>query len=218
MNAQSKDTQSKLGRFQEAWNQREELELGEWVSEVSQAFFNTSIELAPAAEFVGAQPAELHAALTLATLSDENLILVSNVNPPITTWHFLADAPEDAVSDVLEAISTRPEGIAAGLAASEAVSRLLGPSKSDLIASLGSTAFSHLANKATQHNALNETHRKALRGWGSQLRRGKSLTPKQVAYAYGLLEQLADQGVISANSPDGDSEIMEAALQALGRL
>jgi hypothetical protein len=218
MNGQSRKNESKLGRLEEAWNQREEMELGEWVSEVSSAFFNTSLELGPAAEFLGAQPAELHAALTLATLSDENLILVSSVNPPITAWHFLADAPEDGVSEVLEAISSRPKGMAAGLAASEAVSRLLGPSKSDLVASLGSNGFSHIADKATQHNALNDKHRKALRGWGRQLRMGKSLTPKQVAYAYGLIEALADQGIISVNSPDGDLEIMEAALKALGRL
>lgn len=217
MKADQGEATSKLGRFQEVWGQRDEIALGEWASEVSVAFFNTSLELAPAAEFLGAQPAELHAALTLATLSDENLDLVSELNPPITSWYFLAECPEEGVAEVLEAISSRPEGVAAGAAASEAVSRLVGPSKSDLIAKLSSDVFAHLAMKATQHNALNEKHRKALKGWGSQLRRGKALTPAQVSYAYGLLEQLADQGIISANSPDGDTKIMEAALNALGR-
>jgi len=214
---QQPEKSSRLGLLVEVWGQRENRPLGEWVSEVSSAFFENGLDLVPAAELIEAQPAELYAALSLATLSDDNLDLVSKYNPPITTWFFLAECPPDELAEVLEIVDQRPKGVSASQATSEAVRQKLGPSIADSIAELDSRVFTYLAEKALQHGALTEKNRGALKSFGARLRTGKPLTLKQVAYAHGLIEELVIKGVISANSPDGDEEIMLAALKAVGR-
>jgi hypothetical protein len=209
---------SRLGLLGEVWRQRDNSTLGEWVSEVSSAFFENGLDLIPAAELIEAQPAELYAALSLATLSDENLVLVSKYNPPITTWFFLAECPPDDLAEVLETVDKRPNGVSASEATSEAVRQRLGPSIADSIAELDSRAFAYLAEKALQHGALSEKGRRALKSFGAWLRTGKPLTLKQVSYAHSLIQELVNKGVVAANSPDGDEEIMLAALKAVGRL
>ena len=217
MSAEAAQVHSRLGNLQHVWEQKDSIPLGVWASEVSSAYFSVGLELIPAADFLRVQPAELHAALSLATLEEASLELISASNPPITTWYFLAECPAEGLPEVLEALDKRPVGKSAADAAKDAVMEKLGPSISDLIAQLDSSVFRHLAEKAAQHGALNDKGRKALKGFSTWLKNGKALTLKQVSYAHGLLEQLADQGVISPKSPDGDQEMMDAVLKMLGR-
>ena len=45
---------------------------------------------------------------------------------------------------------------------------------------------------------------------------GKLLTPKQLGYMQDMLENLVKRGVIKRNSPDGDQEMCDEILDALG--
>jgi hypothetical protein len=211
----SNSSTSRLGQFTNVWARREEIPVGEWVQLVSTAYFNCNLSVIAAAELVEAQPAELEAALALASLEDNSLEIISKYNPPATTWFFIAECPNDHLVELLEEIKVAHSNDSPAERAQQLMRRISGPTLSDKIASLDSKAFTHLAKKSEQYNALNEKHRKALRDFGSRLKRGQSLTAKQVTYAHGLIRQLAELNVISKNSPDDDSEIMEKLLMVL---
>lgn len=209
-------TNSRLGSLQDAWAARGDHDVGEWVQIFSSSYFNCDIGLVAASEFLSAQPAELQAALVLASMEDEDLELVSKFNPPITTWFFIAECPREHLLDLLEGLEATSTTSKAEKA-QQIVRGFLGPTLTDAISSLDSSVFSHLAKKSEQYGALNDKHRHALKSFGARLRRGQALTPKQVAYAQGLLQQLIELGVVSRKSPDGDNAIMEKVLSALGR-
>lgn len=208
---------SRLGKLSEAWSLRAEQQVGDWVQNVSQAYFNCDLSLVAAAELLGAQPAELQAALVLASMDEDDLEVVSRFNPPITTWFFIAECPRNNLVALMEGINTVSGDQSTAERAQALVRGFMGPSLSESIATLDSTIYTHLAKKAEQYKALNDKHRQALKGFGARIKRGQSLSPKQIAYAEGLLQQLVELGVISRKTPDGDSEMMETVLHALGR-
>lgn len=144
--------------------------LGEWVQEVSRAYFNCSLGLLPAANLVGAQPSELQASLLLASLEDKHLELVSKYGPPATTWFFLAECPADDFEELLISIDTRENDEAAADVAQRVLKEKLGPSISDSIAALDSRVFFHLHSKAVQSKALSEKNRGALKNFGGRLK------------------------------------------------
>lgn len=207
----------RLGQLLEAWTHRLEMPVGDWVQLVSQAYFNCDISLVGAAELVGAQPAELQAALVLASMDESDLEIVSKFNPPVTTWFFIAECPRHHLQDLLEGIKADDKSYSPAERAQTLVRGFAGPTLSESIATLDSSVYLHVAKKAEQHNALSQKSQQALKGFGVRLRQGKALTPKQIAYAESLLQQLVELGIITRKSPDGDTVIMEAVLQALGR-
>ncbi len=214
--AESSET-SGLNGFRLLWKSRHEMALDDWVIEVSEAYFSHGLGLESSASLVDCQPSELQAVILLATLEEEALKLISEYDPPITTWFFLAECPPGHLESVLKAVKEEVSDIATAEVASRKIRELLGPNSLESLSALDSSVYLHLYEKARQYNVLSERSRGALKSFGGRMKSGRTLTIKQLAYAQDLLTQMADLGVIRRNSPDNDEEIMLAVLRALGR-
>ena len=70
--------------------------------------------------------------------------------------------------------------------------------------------------KAQTYDLLKERDIKALKGWQTRTKSGKSLTPAQMAYADGLLRDLISNGAIKRDTKDNDKAICDEILDALG--
>jgi hypothetical protein len=202
-------------KFIEAWGKKER-PFAEWVVGVSDAFEETDMSLETASKLVEVNPAELEAVLHLAMMDWDDLELLSPDVPPKSTWFLLASATSEGVRAAVEALTaadTRP----AFEIVEETLRRVQGPREEDLVAALPADVFKHLASKAKQYDALTPRARKALADFGVRVKGGRPLTPKQLAWAVDLLEQLADARVVVRNSPDGDVPICDQVLDAIGR-
>lgn len=193
----------------------DDLGFGTWVRQVANRYAVCGLNLEAAASLVGATPAELEAVLQLALLDDDELDVFHSV-PPKTTWFQFAGASPAGIRAGLEALENRGDASAFDVVET-AIHQAQGPTEQERVAALSWQVFAHAAKKADQYNQLNDKHRKALKGFGSRKKGGRPLTGAQAAYATGLLTQLADAGVISRNSMDGDQELCDQTLEALGR-
>jgi hypothetical protein len=192
-----------------------ELAFGIWIREVADGYATCGLNLEAAASLVGATPAELEAVLQLSLLEDDELGLFESV-PPKTTWFLFAGASPAGIRAGLDALKSRGTVSAFDVVA-DAIREAQGPTEQERVAALSWQVFAHAAKKAEQYNQLTDRHRRALKGFGSRKRGGRPLTGAQVAYATGLLAELADAGVISRKSMDGDQELCDQVLDALGR-
>lgn len=218
-NKMSEDISNKPDKYSElyrAWNTFHDKSFDQWIIDVSEYYFRSGIGIKIASQMLGVQPAELQAALNLASLDEEELALLATLNPPKTTWFTLAAATPDEIRQALEALKSAHEGDSPFSIVEAAIREIKGPGSMERIASLSSEAFGHAAKKATVYKLLNEKHIKALKSWGTRVRTGRPLTPPQMSYAEGLLRELVEQGAVVRNSKDGDQEICDEILNALG--
>jgi hypothetical protein len=188
----------------------------EWAVGVEEAFARSDMTLEAASTLLGVNPAELEAVLHLAMMDEADLRLVGEDVPPKSTWFLLAGATSDGVRAALAALKD-----SAGRPGFDVVESTLrqvqGPNEEDRVAALPGDVFKHLASKAKQYQALTPRARKALMDFGTRIKGGRPLTPKQLAWAVDLLEQLADARVVVRNSPDDDVAICDQILDAIGR-
>jgi hypothetical protein len=205
----------RVGDLVESWA-ADRVPFDAWVRRVSRAFFASRLRLEGAAKLLGTTPAELQAVLSLATLEDDDLALFTGPPPPRTTWLTFAHSTTDGIEAGLEALRTLPAGESPFHAVEDAVRAVEGPGVLQRVAELSGTTFVHMGEKAKQYNQLGTKGPGALQSMGRQKRTGKPLTPRQVAYAYNLLEELADRGAVRRDSPDDDQADCDAVLDALG--
>jgi len=206
----------KYADLHRAWNAFHDKTFDNWIMDVSEFYFRSGIGIKIASQILGVQPAELQAALNLATLDEEELALLATLNPPKTTWFTLAAASPEEIRQALEALKTAQQGQSPFSLVEAAIREIHGPSSMEKIAGLSAEAFGHAAKKATVYKLLNEKHIKALKSWQTRVRTGRPLTPPQMTYAEGLLRELFEQGAIVRKSKDGDEEICNQILDALG--
>lgn len=206
-----------MSQLEEAWQARSSLTLGEWAVGVSTAFYNSQIGIESAAKHLQVQLAEFESTLGLATMPDDDLELVSKVNPPVTTWLFLTEVPTEELPKALREISSGSASLSPGQRIQEFLHRLVGSSVTDRFSALDSKVFIHLARKAEDFGELRPKDWAALKSFGTQLKTGKTLSFKQVNYAHSLFNKLYENGVITKSSKDGDQEILDTALQAIGK-
>ena len=199
-----------------AWNQFDSMPFNQWVLEVSDHYFRSGLTLKMAANFLNTQPAELQAVINLAALEEENLNLLATLKPPNTTWFSLAAASTEGLKAAIRALADAKIVQSPFLLVDGAIRAVEGPNIFERIAGLRSEIFGHAAKKAQIYSLLNDKGIKALKGWQSRVRSGKTLTPAQMAYADGLLRELVEAGAISRNSKDNDSDICDEILDALG--
>ena len=64
---------------------------------------------------------------------------------------------------------------------------------------------------------MNEKDIKFLNSFAGQKKRGKVLSDKQIAVLMDILERLASQNVIQRDSIDGDKDLCDKVLDAIGR-
>lgn len=199
-----------------SWNQFDSTPFNEWVIDVSDNFFRSGLTLKMAANFLNTQPAELQAVINLAALEDENLAMLAQLKPPNTTWFSLASASTEGLKAAIRALADAKQVHSPFLLVDGAIRAVEGPNTFERIAGLRSEIFGHAAKKAQAYSLLNERGIKALKGWQTRVRSGKTLTPAQMTYADGLLRELVESGAITRNSKDRDQEICDEILDALG--
>jgi hypothetical protein len=216
MTDQIEQKSDKYADLYRAWNSFHDKSFDNWIMDVSEFYFRSGIGIRMASKILGIQPAEIQAALNLATLEEEELELLATLNPPKTTWFTLAAASPEEIRQALEALKTAHVGQSPFSLVEAAIKEIQGPSAMEKIAGLSAEAFGHAAKKATVYKLLNDKHIKALKSWQSRVRTGRPLTPPQMSYAEGLLRELVEQGAIVRNSQDGDKEICDQILDALG--
>ena len=208
-------TEDKFQRLLNSWNNKENLQFDQWLIGLSESFASAGINLKIGAVALNVRPAELQAALNLASLDDESLQLLAGQNPPPTTWFSLASASTGAIKAALEALGTPGAKHSPSSVVEAAIRNISGPSITEKVAGLPSEVFGHAAKKAEAFQLLSEKSRKALAGFQRTKRSAGSLSGAQVAYARDLLQQLVDGGAITRNSKDGDIEICNQILDAL---
>lgn len=199
-----------------AWN-RPRKPFDSYVTGVAEAFQTANLTIPQAAQWLDTHEAELWAVLRLGSLDEESVRLFAGPPPPKTTWLDLAEATPEGIRQALQKLAKLKPGRSPHLAAVEALRVAEGPKVEERVAGLSSKTLLHLHEKAKQYNALNEASRRALRQFGMRKKFGQNLTPRQVAWLSNMLIDLADAGVVKRNSPDGDVEHCDAALDAIGR-
>ncbi|CAB4344328.1 MAG: hypothetical protein F2839_06925 [Actinobacteria bacterium] len=199
-----------------AWSSFDEKPFDKWIIDVSETYFRSGVGLKIASQVLDIQPAELQAALNLATLDEQELELLATLNPPKTTWFTFAAATTEEIQLALEALREMHVGQSPFSIVEAAIREIKGPTTMERIAGLSADAFGHAAKKAVGYKLLNDKHIKALKGWQTRVRTGRPLTPPQMKYAESLFAELVTNGAIARQSKDGDEDICNEILDALG--
>ncbi len=194
--------------------------LGDWVRSVGQAFHESGLTVEAAADTVAATQAEFESAIRLDTLEDDSLNLISEADPPTTTWMLLSQVPTEEITKALDGLKDRPRSTAFE-SVRTVLRELVGISPAERVTVLGAEAFHVAAKKADQYGVWPRSGRKApknvsaLKSFATRRKGGRPLTPRQATYALGLLRQLVDRGVVAVPSPDGDDEICASIIAAV---
>ena len=144
--------------------------------------------------------------------------MISEANPPKTTWPLLACGSDEEIKKALMALS------ASSSLKNESVSEFIyhqmieaaGETPEQLVSQLTGGELFYLANKA-KNFSVNEKLLKFLNSLAGQKKRGKVLSEKQLSALMDILKELADNSVIQRDSIDGDKELCNKVLDAIGR-
>lgn len=202
----------------------ETMPLGQRIVDISSAFSSAGLDLATTAAFIHATPAELDFFLALGELDDETIEAISELNPPKTTWVMLASANDEELESALAALRNdrNAEGRPSSL---HSVAEYLyvtmveveGPTIEQKVGNLPGDTLRHALKKGEDFKALGAWDAKFLKSVAGQKKRGKVLSDRQVNQLIRILGELADAGAIVRNSIDGDADICDDILDALGR-
>ena len=211
-----------LETIKAAWN-NDSMKLGEKIISISTDFHSAGLDLATTAAYIKATPIELEAFLELGELDDEVIERISEINPPKTTWTILANANDEEINKALSVIAdTKTKSIEESekYTLSEYVYQKMlevsGPTMEQRVANLSGDDLKHALNKGENFNAFTDWERKFFSSVASQKKRGKVLSDKQVTQVIKILNKLVDKKAIQRNSIDGDQEICDRILDALG--
>lgn len=211
-----------LEQIKSIWNDSS-TDLGTRIRGISNAFYSVGLDLSTAAAFIRVTPAELDALLALGALEDDLIDMISEVNPPETTWQLIANASTEEAKQALNALAqNRTEQ--PGKKIHSALSRfvyyqmleLSGPTPEQKIGMLTGTELFHFWEKGKTFKALSKYEIKFLSSVAGQRKRGKALSSKQISTLISILRSLIEKNVITRNSIDGDSEVCDKVLDALG--
>jgi hypothetical protein len=152
----------------------------------------------------------------LAALDDEPLSEIAKVNPPSTTWLSLAYASEVGRKAALNALKSMSGESSPCLLVDTAIEDVGGGSAASRVARLDGDTLSVIVKKAENYGALTPKTMKALKNFARNQKMGKLLTPAQIGYLEGILRDLVARGVIKRDSLDGDQDICNLVMDALG--
>lgn len=206
-----------LELIKEAWGSGK-LSLEEKIFKISDAFYSVGLDIATTANYIKTTPAEFDAFLSLSNLDDDLIRMISEANPPKTTWSLLACGSDEEIKKALMALS------ASFSLKNESVSEFIyhqmievaGETPEQLVSQLTGGELFYLANKA-KNFSVNEKLLKFLNSLAGQKKRGKVLSEKQLSALMDMLKELADNSVIQRDSIDGDKELCNKVLDAIGR-
>ena len=207
-----------LELIKEAWDSAK-LSLEEKIIKISDAFYSVGLDIATTANYIKTTPAEFDAFLSLSNLDDDLIRMISEANPPKTTWPLLACGSDEEIKKALMALS------ASSSLKNESVSEFIyqqmievaGETPEQLVSQFTGGELYYLANKAKNFNSVNQKKLDFLNSLAGQKKRGKVLSEKQLAALIDLLSYLVDNNVIQRDSIDGDKELCNKVLDAIGR-
>lgn len=208
-----------LESIRQTWNE-ENMPLGEMIASISTNFYSAGLDLATTAAFIKATPSELDALLSLGKYGDDILDLLSELDPPKTTWALLASANDEEIEEAIKALKdSKMEIEAFSQPISEYVYHRMievsGPTKEQMIGNLSGSVIAHVLKKGSDFDVLNDWEMKFLKSIAAQKKKGKTLSDKQINRLIIIIENLVDKGVIKRNSIDGDQEICDEILDTL---
>lgn len=206
-----------LELIKEKWAE-DNLSLEDKIISISSAFYSVGLDIATTANYIRVTPAEFDAFLSLSNLSDEMIKMISEANPPKTTWPLLASGNDEEIKKALSALS------ASSSLRNESVSEFIyqqmievaGETPEQQISQLTGGELFYLAGKAKNFSVA-EKGIKFLNSVAGQKKTGKVLSEKQINVLMDILKDLADNNVIQRNSIDGDKELCDKVLDAIGR-
>lgn len=212
-----------LNLIRSAWTA--DIPLGQKASTIAGEFYASGLDLGSTAAYVGATPAELDALLSIGGLDDEILEEISRVNPSKTTWTFLSNATDEEISHALGAIEaerSNPEAMQGRGSLTEFVYytmiEVAAPTIEQKAAKISGEALQHALKKSEQFDSnLSDWDKKFLNSVAGQRKANKELTEKQGKNIARICNNLADRGVITRNSIDGDQAICDEILDAIER-
>ena len=204
--------------IKDAW-ENDDLSLEDKIITISDAFYSVGLDIATTSSFIKATPAEFDAFLSLSNLDDDMIRIISEANPPKTTWPLLASGNDDEIKKALAALSTPSRS------KNESVSEFIylqmieiaGETTEHQIAQLSGDELFYLANKTKSFSSTNQGQVKYLTSFAVQKKRGKVLSEKQIATLINILNDLANNNVIQRESIDGDKELCDKILDAIDR-
>lgn len=212
-----------LERINDAWNSSD-LTLGEKINEISNDFYAVGLDLDSTAAFIKATPAELDALLSLSSLDDELIEMISIANPPKTTWTLFASASDEEIKqaiNALEHINDVQDKDNVSSPVSEFIYQKMldvsGPTTEQRVGMLSGLELGHALKKAKDFDVLSPWENKFFKSIVAQKRRGKTLSTKQINSLISVLNNLASRGVIKRDSIDGDEDVCNRILDAIGK-
>ncbi|MBR6438838.1 MAG: hypothetical protein IKS65_06640 [Bacteroidales bacterium] len=203
--------------IKKTWD-NEDLSLEDKIITISDAFYSVGLDIATTANYIKATPAEFDAFLSLSNLDDDIIRMISEANPPKTTWPLLASGNDDEIKKALEALTTpsRPKNESISEYVFQQMIEIAGDTPDQIISQLTGDDLFYLANKAKNFN-MEDKKIKFLYSVAGQKKRGKVLSEKQIEVVISIFKDLADNNVIQRNSIDNDKELCDKVLDAIDR-
>ena len=207
-----------LELIRKAWYS-ESLSLEEKIIKISEAFYSVGLDIATTANFIKTTPAELYAFLSLSNLNEDIIRMISDANPPKTTWSLLSSGNDDEIKKALSALleTSRSKNESVSEFIYQQMIEVTGFTSEQMLSQLTGGEMFALAKKAKNFTSVNPTTIKFLNSLAGQKKRGKVLSEKQIASLKDILNNLADNKVIQRNSIDGDEELCDKVLDVLDR-
>lgn len=207
-----------LELIKETWIS-ESLSLEEKIIKISDAFYSVGLDIATTANYIKTTPAEFYAFLSLSNLDEDMIKMISEVNPPKTTWPLLSSGNDDEIRKALTALSdsTRSKNESVSEFIYQQMIEVAGATSEQCLSQITGGELFTLAKKAKNFSSVTSNTLKILNNLAGQKKRGKVLNDKQIALLKDLLNILADNRVIQRDSIDGDQELCDKVLDALKR-
>ena len=197
---------------------KDDLSLEDKIIKISDAFYSVGLDIATTSNYIKATPAEFYAFLSLSNLDEDIIKKISEANPPKTTWPLLASGNDDEINKALSALSlsSRLKNETVSEFIFQQMIEVAEETPEQQISQLTGGELFYFANKA-KNFSVNEKDIKFLNSFAGQKKRGKVLSDKQIAVLMDILERLASQNVIQRDSIDGDKDLCDKVLDAIGR-
>lgn len=210
------DVESSMLNLVDTWDSSRD-PFDEWVESVSRAYYESGYGIEAAAKLLDTTPGEFGAVLSLATLDEEAIERLADDVPPKSTWYAFADASVEEIQAGLDALDEMGDEESPHAVVKSAIREFRGPTPEEKVAELPGDVFLHMSTKAKQYELLSGKARGFLYDIGQLVKAGNDLSQKQADWACDLLNELADNGAVSRDSPDDDQEICDQVLDALDR-
>lgn len=212
-----------LDQIKTNWEDKD-IKLGDKISSISDLFYSAGLDLSGTAAFIKATPSELEALLSLGALNSEILDMISDVNPPKTTWTMLGNASDEEIIEALQGLKNDKDKFKMDdthITYSEYVYNKMieisGLPVEEKVLEIEPDELKHFLKKDEDFKVLNDWSVRFLKSIIANERKGKVLSVKQKKKLVETLVQLADNNVITRRSVDGDGELCNKVLDILGR-